>query len=85
MHDFPSPVPRTSAGLCVPDFDIAQPLHIQSLHAAVLGLPDVVGRLGNAKVTTDTPDLHSGLKLLQRRNDLTIGEFDLAHRRTPWV
>lgn len=57
--------------LCVLSFNVPQPLHVRSFHTAVLGLPDVVSRIGNAKFTADILDLPSSLNLLQRRNDLT--------------
>ena len=70
--------------LCVFGLNVAQPLHVRSFHAAVLGLPDVVSRIGNAKLTAHILDLPSSLNLLQRRNDLTLGEFALAHWWSPW-
>jgi len=65
-------------------FDVAQSLHVRSFHAAVLGLPDVVSRIGNAKLTADILDLPSSLNLLQRRNDLTLGGLRIIHKKTPW-
>ncbi|QHQ27400.1 hypothetical protein XaFJ1_GM000640 [Xanthomonas albilineans] len=36
--------------LAVFGFQVPKALHLSSLHAAVLGLPDVVRRLGNAQL-----------------------------------
>lgn len=70
--------------LCVLGFNVAQPLHVRSFHAAVLGLSYVVSRIGNSQLTAEILDLRSSLNLLQRRNDLALGEFTFAHQRPSW-
>lgn len=59
-------------------FNVAELLYIRRFQAAVLGLPYVVSRIGNTQLTADVLDLSPGLNLLQRRDDLTFGEFALA-------
>jgi len=54
---------------------VAKALHISGLHAAVLGLPDVVSRLGNAQLATDILNLAAALDLLQSGDYLALGEL----------
>ncbi|AGH77360.1 hypothetical protein LN96_11885 [Xanthomonas citri pv. citri] len=63
--------------LAVLRLQVAKALHISGLHAVVLGLPDVVSRLGNAQLVTDILDLATALDLLQRGDDLALGELAL--------
>ncbi len=69
--------------LSVLGFNVTEILRVRRFHAAVLGLPDVVRRIGTAQLTADFLDLSSGLKLPQRRDDLVLGEFALAHQLSP--
>lgn len=45
-------------------FNVAEPLHARSLHAAAPGIPDLVGRIRNAKLTAHILDPPSSLNLL---------------------
>ena len=58
--------------LAVLGLQVTKALHISGLHAAVLGFPDVVGRIGNAQLATDILDLAAALDLLQRGDDLAL-------------
>jgi len=69
--------------LVVLGFQIAQPLHIGRLHAAVLGLPHVVRGIGNAQFAAHIFDLPTTLDLLQGRDDLALGELAFAHLWSP--
>ena len=50
--------------LAVLGFQIAKTLHVRSFHPAVLGLPNVVRRIGNIQLATDILDLAASLDLL---------------------
>ncbi|QNM61146.1 hypothetical protein XHV734_2366 [Xanthomonas hortorum pv. vitians] len=70
--------------LVVLSLQVAKALHISCLHATVLGLPDIVRRIGNAQLTAYILDLAAALNLLQRGDNLALGELALAHRWSPW-
>ena len=59
-------------------------MDVRRLHAAVLRLQGVVGRLRNAELSAHVLDLPAAFDLLQRRDDLAFVEFALANRGSPW-
>src|SRR5690606_7059595 len=70
--------------LAVLRFQFLDPPQVRRLHAAVLGLPLVVGRHADAGLAADVLDRHPGIGLLEDRDDLGLGELRLLHG-TSWL
>ena len=60
--------------------ELFDPLQIRCGQAAVLRLPLVVGRRGNAVLAADVLNRDTGVGLIQNRNDLGLCESGLLQR-----
>ena len=58
---------------------LAQPLGLAGIHAAVLRAPFVKRRFTEAVFTPDFLDLHAGFGLPQETNDLLFAVFSCSH------
>lgn len=80
LGDLHSLVRKHPLELVVLGFQIPQAVDVRRFHAAVLGLPGVIRRFRDAQLAAHVFDLPTALDLLQRRDDLALGEFAVAHR-----
>lgn len=65
--------------LAVLGVQIMKALHISGIHAAALGLPDEICRLGDAQLAAHIFDLTASLDLLQPGNNLAFGNLAIRH------
>jgi hypothetical protein len=61
---------------------VTQPLRLAGLHAAKARAPLVERRVAEAALTADVLDRNTGLGLLEKPDDLLVGEPALAHVRS---
>ncbi len=54
---------------------LLDPPQLRSLQASVLALPLIVRRCADTDLATDVLDGHAGVGLLERRDDLRLGEL----------